>query len=444
MIALSVALSLPSIALAHGRQPQLTTIALDPSDPDRIVLTATHGMLISSDAGASWIWVCAAAFGADPLTEDPDVVVTGDGSIVLSTFAGIALAREDLCDYDYPDSPLVRDVFIVDVALDPASPQAVWALASSGVDPDRVVRSADAGRTWTAVGDPIEDILLERVLVAPSDPMRVYVSGAIPPTSGNTRQAFVMRSDDGGATFSRVEIPLLDGERLPHVMAIDPTNADRVFVRMVHGSVDPRNERMLVSEDGAQTFTSALELPQMHSVAISEDGQKTWIGSALNGGLWMAQGGTDSFEQVNDVDVTALAVRGGTLLVGVDQLTAEYALGRSTDDGATIDPILRFQDAQTLPQCEGCSAVAQQCVFWRKDLRTDLQIYFTTQEGVNDPLPDAGPVAECAMDGGVDAGADGGVAPPTGGCGCTSAPARPIPIGTLLTAIVALAALRRR
>src|SRR5690606_12148106 len=97
LVALSLLLA-PLTASAHGRPPRVERIAFDPNDPQRIVLSATIGLIVSEDGGETWSWVCAAAFGADPTQEDPDVVVMEDGSVVVATFDGVARGEPDLCD----------------------------------------------------------------------------------------------------------------------------------------------------------------------------------------------------------------------------------------------------------------------------------------------------------------------------------------------------------
>lgn len=433
-------LAMPLTAAAHGRPPRVERITFDPNAPDRIVLTATVGLLVSDDAGETWVWVCAAAFGADPTQEEPDAVVADDGSIVLATFDGVARGEPDLCDYTFATG-VARDVFVVDLERHPSDAATVFGLTSSGVNPDRVIRSDDSGHTWSVVGAPIDEILTERIVVAPSDPSRVYVSGAIPdPTN---RRAFLLRSSDGGESFVESEIALLDGERLPQVVGVDPTSADRVFVRMARGSVDPRPERLLYSADGGETFTSILELQQLKAFAISPDGQTVWAGSALNDGLWVARAGTTSFEQVNDLEVRCLAVHEGALYVCVDQLTGGFALGRSTDDGMTVEELMRFEDAQSMPEgCARCASTTTICPAWVPDLRADLLTYFGGADAGMTGLPrDAAIPAECRPDGGPMP--DGGPPPPMpGGCGC-SVPLAPS-TATISPLVLALALLRAR
>lgn len=436
MLALGMVFGAASDARAHGRPPRLDRIAFDPSDPDHIVLGATFGLIVTRDAGASWHWSCAAAYGADPTIEDPDVLLTADGALVLSTFDGVVRGEPGHCEYGLSGG-VARDAFVIDLASDPRDPATLWGLVSSAVERDQVIRSTDAGRTWRFVGEPLDPILTERILVAPSDPATLYVSGAIPPAGDVRRQAFLLRSVDGGERFTSTELELLEGERFPHVVGVDPTNAERVFVRIVRapGAVEP--ERLLYSDDGGLTFTTLLELPSMRAFALSDDGRTAWAGSSE--GLWIARDGGTRFEQVNALDVQVLASRGDALFVGADQRTAGFAFGRSTDGGATVNPLLRLQDAQALVECARCSGAGITCPAWLPDLRADLEIYLGAGDVPQTGLPrDAGIPAECRGDGGT------ALEPPAGGCDCSISARRASAPAWLTLALLALLKVRRR
>jgi MYXO-CTERM domain-containing protein len=402
-VLLVAALFAPSAALAHGRPTAVHHLAFDPADPDRLVLQTTFGLVESVDAGASWRWICAASYGADPTVEDPDVVVSSGGALVLATFGGVAVS--DLCEVTFAEGP-VRASYVVDLAADPTSASIVWGVVSSGVVPDVVVRSDDAGGTFAQIGTPIDDILLERIAVAPSRPTRIYASGAVPMTATEPRRAFFLRSDDAGETFARIEIPLSADERFPHVLAVDPTNPERVFVKIERAPLDADPERLLVSEDGGATFEPLFELPMLRGFAVSPDGRTLWAGSAL-GGLWAARDGASAFEQIGEQHVLCLEARGAELWMCLDQSFDGFALGRSSDGGASFEDRLHLDEVTELPTCARCSETAITCPAWQADLETDYEIYFGSGDGGMTGLPrDAAVPVEC------------GGPPPPGDCGC--------------------------
>lgn len=435
-LAVLLALLTPCSALAHGRPMRAGALALDPDDPARLVVRTTFGLAVSEDAGASWSWLCAAVYRADPVLEDPAVVVAG-GAVVTGGFQGAASAAFPLCDWSFPEGP-ARDVYVPSLSADPAVAARVWGVASDGRVPDRVLRSDDAGASWQAVGPDIDDVLIESVAAGGGG--RLYLSGSTAPGAAPT--AYVYRSSDDGESFERTEIPLEEAERFPLLEAVDPTDADRLLVRLVRSITDEMPDRLLFSDDGGVSFTEIHRSRVLHATFAS-DGQSIFVGSA-EGGLDVARGGTFDFERVSELTVRCLEARAGELWLCVDQLVDGFALGVSTDEGANVEPRLYLDQVGELPSCPMCTQTDFICPAWEPDLRADQRAYFGGVDGgmgVSTGLPrDAGDIAFCGMDAGApDAGP--GMGP--GGCGCrlgaTPAPSAALPLAGLL-----LLSLRRR
>ncbi|MCA9604653.1 MAG: hypothetical protein KC619_03600 [Myxococcales bacterium] len=462
---LLVVMLAPATALAHGRPPFFGDVAFHPTDPGFIVVRATWGLAVTEDGGASWRWICAAATGADPTREDPPIVVTPDGSILVGTFAGLARSTSDHCAFDRPEA--LDDHFVIDIAQEASAPGTIWAISTSGAEPDELFRSDDQGRTFARVGAPVDDVLLERVLVAPSDPMRVYLSGAIPimtiaydggaPDGGPTmteRRGYLLRSTDRGETFERIEVPLVEEERNVHLLAIDPTDPDRLLVRMTRRTVDVRPERVLLTEDAGDSWTEVASGQQISGAVFSADGSRAWITARVIDGLFRSDDGGRSFSQIQRMSMPCIGRRGDELFTCVDQLTDGFALGRSTDGGDTLEPILHFEDIYEMVACDECTQVGHGCPEWfvdiAYDMRLDAGVGASVDGGISGAPRDAGPIpSECGgmdasvpppMDAGVDAGP--GEAPP-GDCGC-GVDGRPTSGLGLLIGLLALGLVRRR
>lgn len=417
---LACASATPASAAAHGRPPYVERVAFDPSDPDRVVLQFSFGLLVTEDRGASWRWVCAAAFGADPTWEEPDVVVTHDGAAVLGTFTTAVRADRSLCAFQRPGGS-VHDTAVIDLAVAPDA-RTVWAITSrGGGEPDRVQRSDDAGMSWTAVAEI--DALVRTIALAPSDPDRVYLTAMVPATTTAPRRALLYRSEDA-ASFEAIELTIEEAEQAPVLAGVDPTDADRVFLRMQRRDDEREPERLLLSTDAGGSFSTAFALRRMRGFTISDDGRTVWAGSAAGGGVWVARDGGLSFERVNDLDVRCLAARGAELWMCVDQLTSGFAVARSTDGGASYEVLLRLHEVEALPPCGPCDATQLVCPYWLDDLRIDFAQYLGLDAGADAILPiDADTPTECldagARDAGaMDAGREGGA---PAGCGCRSA-----------------------
>jgi hypothetical protein len=304
-------------------------------------------------------------------------------------------------------------------------------VVTSGIEPDQLYRSTDQGRRFEPVGEPVEDILLERVRVAPSDPQRIYLSGANPSGPSGDREAYLLRSDDAGATFARTRIPLEDGERNVHLLAVDPTDPDRALLRVTRRVTDDRDERLLLTEDGGETFTTAATARELSDAAFSEDGTRAWATSRTLDGLLRSDDAGRSFTPLAGGNLTCVEAREGELWTCADELRDERSLARSRDGGDTFEEVLHFSDVRELPDCPRCSQVGYVCPQWFPDLAYDLRLDAgaSLPDGGTTGLPrDAAPPAECTeggvpLDGGA-AARDGGPGGDGAGCGCRAAGTR--------------------
>lgn len=446
--------ALPGTARAHGRPPKVERIAFDPNDPERIVLQFSYGLIVSEDGGASWRWICGAAYGIDPSWEEPDLSITEDGSTVIGTFNTAMRAAPDLCTFEEPEGP-IDDTQVLDLARHPEDPDVIWALTTrGGTEPEHLQQTRDGGRSWALVGEPFRGVLLESLAVAPSDPARIYVSAIVPRTASMERTGRLFRSDDGGETFAPIDIAIGESERAPRIVGVDPTNAERIFVRVPRDVADREPERLLYSDDGGASFVTAHALRHMRGFAISEDGRTVWAGSGSGDGVWVARDGTLSFTQVSTLHVRCLQARGDELWLCVDQIASRFALGRSLDGGETVEELLYLDDLRDFPECATCAATAVICPFWMDDLRMDFERYLQAQgewptvdpsipEECIEPEPDAGPRVDAGLDGGV--AMDGGEgSAPAPGCGCRAAGAERSGSLALVTLALVFALRRRR
>jgi photosystem II stability/assembly factor-like uncharacterized protein len=426
---LLLAVSPAQRAAAHGREPSLGLVTFDPFDPEHMVVRTTWAILESEDGGASWEWRCALSVGYERTTEDPPVVIAGDRSVMAGIFNGLARSLEGGCRYERNTDPDVDRLYIIDMVSDPIDPHATWAITSPGDRSNTLVHSSDDGVSWEVLSTPHPNVLLERVRVAPSDVRRVYTSGVVPRRGDELRRTLFFRSDDGGMTFTETEISLEGEERNVHVLAVDPTNPDRVLMRVVRLVTDLVPERLLLSEDGGATWETAASLLEITGVVFSDDGAQAWVGG-WDGAFLRSddRGAVGSFVPV--VGQEALRVRclayqpgvtpgAGELWVCADDLRYDYALGRSVDGGSNIERVWGFTDATSATGCPACSSVGGVCPGFWEDVVFDLGL----------PLEngDAGALTcDASIDGAMssDAGVGAEPTPPTG-CGCRASSASP-------------------
>ncbi|HVE80428.1 MAG TPA: hypothetical protein VNA89_16305 [Gemmatimonadaceae bacterium] len=231
---------------------------------------------------------------------------------------------------------------VVDVALDPASPEVVYAATYQrrrtpyGFDGDgpgsALHKSTDGGRTWRRLtsGLPPGELGRIGISVYPRDPRVVYVSVEQgwrynASTAYTTRRAGVYRSTDRGETWTRMSDwnprPMYASQPL-----VDPTDAARVYMQndfsvsedsgrtfrsvpqSLHGDdrilwVNPRDSRHLVkgddgglgiSYDRGKTWLYVTNLPVSQWYRVAADTKRPYnlYGGLQDNGSWMGPSAT--------------------------------------------------------------------------------------------------------------------------------------------------------
>ncbi len=449
-------------ARANGRLPAAHQLVVAPTDQNFFVIEATFGLLVSHDTGANFGWICENAVGYGTSTnQDPSIGVTS-GAVLAGVYQGLAVSSDHGCSWHFAMTEPITDVT---VRRD--DPHTALALSSRylGVTDagennfsTQIFVSHDDGTTWGAVGGPIEpDVLVETIDVAPSDPNRIYVGGArtMFGSDGSFRRTgLVLASTNGGASYTATEIPLVppyETQASAYVTAIDPTNPDRVYVRISDSAVD----RLVVSDDGAATFRTAYQAKgTLAGFAMSSDGSKVFVGDSASGVFKAAVPPVDSgapfaFSLQSSAVVSCMAWSAGKLYACMGQPwdQAFKQLGASADDGMTFAPDFPFGCVSGPLACPG-GAVAAACGSG-----------FAMLKGTVGPCTDAG-----GLDGGMvvpDAGvedaaalkdastADAGAVretphPHTSSCGCSAGQAASAGGLSAVGVLLALALRRRR
>jgi photosystem II stability/assembly factor-like uncharacterized protein len=433
LLAPAVALTLlasASSARANGRFPAANQLVVSRATPTSMVLRTTFGILFSQDGGATWDWVCEKAVGYGG-TEDPSMGLTKAGTVLAGTFEGLATSQDKGCSWAFAPDRLTQNV-VVDLVVRPDAPATSLVLtnkfskaddAGTALFQSDIFVATDDGKTWATLGPSLDPtVLFETLEVAASDPARLYVSGVR--GNGMSEQGVVLTSKDTGGTWKEALVPLdVTTERAPFISAVDPKNPDRVYVR-TKGSA---GSRLLVSDDGAQTFHEVLKFQgDMLGFAISDDGQKVYAGGPKDG-LHEASAAPLSFTQKTAIAIQCLAASGDTVYACSNEVSG-FILGASKDDGATFSPVLHLYGVRGPLAC-GASTSEAACVADWPALRDSL--------------------GTPPSDGGADGATDGGGTSSGGGSskGCAyAAPSNGDGLAALgvLGAIAAIFAAKRR
>jgi hypothetical protein len=418
-------------AWANGRFPRAQRLLERDGDPERLVLAATYGLLLTDDRGGEWRHVCELGFAFAAAEIDPLVGLFSDGSMLVKGVRSLNRAPSPFCAFE----PVLADTgsdTAVDFSVDALDRNRVIALVSlrgdAGRTVNRLYESTDAASSFTELGVslPEDDVASGVTLdMAPSDPNRLYVSA-----TGREAAGLFVRSGDRGASWTTSELSLATNE-YPYIAAVDPTNADRIFLRtdvwvQNADGVYAANDALLYSDDGGESFRELFRMPgKLFGFALSPDGTEVLVGygdpvepsravdaNAL--GIYRS-GTTDfSFEKIFDGSISCLAWTENGLYACTSQDERGFALGIAPNadfDLATENPFMPLLDLGNVKaplDCPACTSGADCLALWSET----CSVFGTCDAGP--------PVAGADCPSGGAGGEPGEVTGGSGGAGATS------------------------
>ena len=231
-----------------------------------------------------------------------------------------------------------------------------------------VWKTTDAGRTWVPIFDEQPTGSIGTIAVAPSDPNVVYVgSGEGLHRPDLSTGDGVYKSTDAGKTWTH--IGLRDAQQIPN-LAVDPRNANRLFVAALGHPYGPNEERGIFrSTDGGRTFQKVLykdentggndvdidpSNPEIVYATLWEERQGPWenaVWAGTGGGIFKSVDGGTTWRQLTNglpkvvqanLSISAAnpkrifaAVSGAQTEGPIDQARGAIGLYRSDDAGET-------------------------------------------------------------------------------------------------------------
>jgi hypothetical protein len=357
-------------ALANGRMPGANDVIFDHGDADHLVARATFGVMQSFDRGATWQWICEQAIDTSGVIADPPTAMLADGTLVLlPPTGGALLSRDRGCSWERAPSPLAEKRG-VDLTLDPGDAAHLYALTSTieeidpqgyGVYENLLIETRDNGQSWTLVATLPSDFEAETVEVAASDRQRIYVSGT---ASRNPRLGIIQRSEDGGAIWARAMQDLPAGTGSLLISAIDPNDADRLWLRVpARGdTIGLLPARLYLSENKGESFRQIADTRRgMFGFALSPDGTELAFGGPMDGLFVGPSDGSATFEKVSSLGVRCLRWPETDALYACGTEPRDpFGLGVSRDKGRSFEALYRM--AETCPaECPEGTSFAGVC-----------------------------------------------------------------------------------
>jgi hypothetical protein len=285
----------------------------------------------------------------------------------LSPEAGLAYSDDGSCTWHRAGGVLATAI-ASDYFVDRSDPERVLAIAASvdangDILPQAIYASSDAGQTFgdTPLYTAPPSSNLVSLEIARSNPNIVYAAMFGYPG----RHPVLLRSEDGGGTWTPRDIEAALGGYEFRILAVDPDAADRLYLRVVGLGF----ERVAVTADGGATFVTGVELVngtlsgfvRMPSGTLLVSGLENLPGGATNGLGWRSNDRGASFVPWTlspAPHVLGLAERAGVLYLAGKNYSDGWALARSSDEGATITPFASYEDVSGIKPCvqESCAA----------------------------------------------------------------------------------------
>jgi photosystem II stability/assembly factor-like uncharacterized protein len=341
-------------AAANGRMPGANDVVFSTSLPTRLITRATYGILESDDRGASWRWICEQAIDVSGVISDPPLGLLHDGTEVLLPPTGSALVSQNGgCSWTRVGAPLANKRG-ADLTIDPSAPSHLLVLTSTlratdtmgiGSYENQLIETADDAASWQLLATLPTDFEAETVEVARSDPQRIYVSGA---DAARPRLGVILRSEDGGATWTRSTLDLPAGTGSLWISGIHPTDPNKLWLR-----VSARGDtlgllpaRLFASSDKGATFQQlATTNKGMFGFALSPDGSQLAYGGPFDG-MFVGPSDGSAFEKRNALGITCLRWPAADALYACASEPADpFSVGVSRDQGMSFQPLFKLSDS---------------------------------------------------------------------------------------------------
>ncbi len=360
-------------AQANGRFPYAQQLVEAPGNPARLWLRTTYGIVTSSDSGKSWHWICEDAVGYTG-SEDPALGVMGDGTVIAGVFKGLAISQDQGCGWSFIDGGSdagLDNRFVSDVAVDRNDANKAIALVSisdfSGTYLNQIWQTGDNAATWTELGPDLDNTAVGLTLdSAPSDAQRIYVSAAF--NDGSTTQGGLLRTEDGAQTWKRLDIAGSTLQNPPFIGAVDPTNADALYVRL-NGDSD---DSLLYSSDAGGTWKELIKKQaELFGFALSPDGQTVLAGfgkpdqnrpyDTAAVGIWAAHPPAFTFQKIFDGPISCLAWTDQGVYACASQFVQGFEVGLSKDEGKSFTTLLQLAGVEGPLDCPAGTSVGDTC-----------------------------------------------------------------------------------
>jgi photosystem II stability/assembly factor-like uncharacterized protein len=215
----------------------ITALAPDPASPGVLYAATRSGLLKSVTGGATWDVLSSVVPPVRSIAIDPRRPATiYAGTERHGFFKSVDGGRQwTLTDFGMPAGAIIQSI-----AIDPGDSNILYAGTDAAVGSRaQVFKTSDGGQHWEESWMPASSgVVVQSVyalVVDPKKPSTIYAGTINPDRGGNSNQAGVFKSPDGGKTW--VGLPGIWGpdHRYIRSVVIDPFNTSNVYATSISG-----------------------------------------------------------------------------------------------------------------------------------------------------------------------------------------------------------------
>lgn len=339
------------------------------------MLLSNRGLFFGDPGAQRYASMCNDALGITT-TDRPALALTADDSLLAGTYGGLFRTRDRGCHWE-PVANL-GETSVPAVAQVPGEPDHLY-VATFGAAASGVLETVDGGQTFRSLMSLGDNDVLNALLMAPSDPSRLYASGTSV-TSAGMLSYYVLRSVDSGASWDRLEwVP--QGEELGlTLLAVDPSDPDRLIAKATASEPMQMPERLLVSRDAGASFDSPLAVFALVDAAFEQmaDGVRVWV--AGKQGLWRSDTALESFEQLPDSEEMTCVVQHGDQMLACGKYAGLTAAAQAGKNGVGVlgasgvfEPFMGIAEVVEPVQCAEDSTTPTTCAQPWQDFQREVQ-----------------------------------------------------------------------
>ena len=367
--ALILCLTLAAIALAGTAHAGPVEKFSDSSSNAATIALAyeygSGGFFLSNDKGAHFKLLCSNAVDAN--VRDHATLRVSDEGIYLGVYDGAWLGDKNGCGWKRV--PELEGQWTGAMAGDPVDPKITYYATSAGAKPNGLYKRDTSGK-WAEFGTKSDVFINSLDVVKISSGKRYYASAvrSVPssdPMMPDTPHYMVRISEDEAKTWTENEFGPADqyGSKDPQaemkIVAIDPTNPDRIVVRAAR--TEGSDELLFSPMQGkAGSWVKIGQGKDLRGVAFAPDG-KLYYGDndQETPGFFKVDNLGDSPKQLNNGwKVSCLRWDANN-----DRMFAchDWQFGSANLDTGAFSPMLDMRSVDSFVDCPGEAPVSMRC-----------------------------------------------------------------------------------